>query len=380
MISTLLFLLSGFNEVQSKQLLLLKQRSRLDNLFSYEIKECIKSATLLPSGVWSVPASIPQDGRKQFDYSSLTSVRAVINDIAFATTPQSLVDIVRGLNIEQPLLWTIEYECLAPLEHASTVKQGNISEDEIAINEDSAEAVQSNENLLKYSSAAADRKSFSSKTLFCAISQCIKGAPALDTRDAAIFYFILETASGFHFGSAAESLSPLGIKRYSASTTLPPYISTSVSPSVTVNDPNSDRTSLKISSNPASSVLSIKEFWAGRPFIFSAALNIEIAESVMNILKERLKERSQLQKVKEEKEKEKEKENNKNNNYTTDNVIENDKGEELKRKNEYENEHESMDEIENAMNEEVFTVLDPCCGSGTTLFVGRRYNNENNSQ
>ena len=287
------------HNVCSSSLLLLKQRSRLDNLFAYEIKECVSSASLLSTGVWSASNSATTDPTDKFDYRSLSCVRSVINDIAFASTPQGLVDIVRSLGIDQQYLWTMEYECLAPLERIFPDTTNNENTD--------------------YTSTAADRKAFSSKTLFCALSQCIKGVPALDTRDAVVFYIILETAKGFHFGSSTESLSPLSNVRYSTRTTIDRTDVDSISDNVV-------RT--KIKSESISSTESVKEFWAGRPFIFSAALNIEIAESVLNILKSRL----------------------------TNNLKE----------------KEKVKKEEMAVTEKVFTVLDPCCGSGTTMFVGRR--------
>lgn len=82
--------------------------------------------------------------------------------------------------------------------------------------------------------------------------------------------------------------------------------------------------------------LGVKELWAGRPFIFSAALNIEIAGAVMNILQAKL------------------------------------------RAKQSESESEGEGKGEGSVGagagtaDRVFTVLDPCCGSGTTLLVARR--------
>ena len=329
MIFGLLFVLVVLLEAQSKQLLLQKHRSRLDNLFSYEIKECIKSANLLSTGLWSIPAQSFGTQGSAFDRRKLTSVRAIIDDIAFATTPQGLVDIVRGLDIIQPLLWTIEYECLSHLETSST-----------ATGESSSVSEQSP---LKTSASATDRKYFSSKTLFCAISQCIKGVPALDTRDAAIFYFILETTHGFHFGSATESLSPLSIIRYTAHSSSSNPIPTPINPTLSDGRSSFDRLGSESLSVP------IKEFWAGRPFIFSAALNIEIAESVMNILRARLEEKRDRKRG-----------------SIKNSIIEED----------HENKKKKDEDIKLGIIEKefenIFTVLDPCCGSGTTLFIGRR--------
>jgi hypothetical protein len=197
-----------------------------------------------------------------------------------------LIDNVRGLKISQPLPWSIEYECLAPLEDASPGTAETI--DGILKERQQISATTS-------SKLPVDRKSFSSKTLFCAISQCIQGPPALDPREALAYYFLLETKEGFHLGFCTEPLNPTVAKQ-------------------------SNCIDLPISRHAP---LNIKELWAGRPFIFSAALNIEIAEAVMNILHAKLKAKKDV----------------------------------------------SEDMVK---DDTVFTVLDPCCGSGTTLFVARR--------
>jgi hypothetical protein len=100
------------------------------------------------------------------DDLSLSSVRAVINDIAFADTPRELVDIVRNLNIVQPLPWTIEYECVSPLEYKEETYQGSK-------NPGNKDELRTNKEFIP--SSASLRKSFSSKTLFLSLSQCIQG-------------------------------------------------------------------------------------------------------------------------------------------------------------------------------------------------------------
>ena len=354
MIFALSFLLFVLLEAQSKQLLLQKQRSRLDNIFSYEIRECIKSACLLSPGVWSIPAQTLGSHGVALDRRNLPSVRAIIDDIAFATTPQGLVDIVRELDIVQPLLWTIEYECLSQVETSSTAIGEHSFVNEIVGKKCETKAAEINEqSRLTKSSSAADRKSFSSKTLFCAISQFIKGAPALDTRDAAIFYFILETTHGFHFGSAAESLSPLSIIRYPAHSSPSTPAPTPIDPTISGRRSSLDQLGSESLSVP------IKEFWAGRPFIFSAALNIEIAESVMNILKTRLKEKSGFKNILIRRD------DCKRDGIDNSISIEEHENKDLE-------EQKIIFEKKEEVEEKIFTVLDPCCGSGTTLFIGRR--------
>jgi hypothetical protein len=279
-------LLLFFPTLKCSRLFLLKQRQRLEELFRYEISECISSARQLSPNLWTSPkqSSFIEDGVIQAKH--LTSIRSVIDIIAFGGSPTELVDNVRGLKISQPLPWSIEYECLAPLEDAPPGTAKTI---------DGTTKERSQISVTKFSKLAVDRKSFSSKTLFCAISQCIQGPPALDSREALAYYYLLETKEGFHLGLSTEPLNPTVAKQRNS-------------------------IDLPISRQAP---LSIKELWAGRPFIFSAALNIEIAEAVMNILHAKLRAK---------------------------------KGE-----------SEKM-----AKDNTIFTVLDPCCGSGTTLYVARR--------
>lgn len=272
--------------LKCSRLLLLKQRQRLEELFRYEISECISSARQLSPSLWTAPTqdSFIKDDSIQAEH--LTSVRSAVDIIAFGGSPSELVDYVRGLKISQPLPWSIEYECLAPLEDAPRAT----AETRNGISNESSHITAT-----KSSNMAIDRKSFSSKTLFCAISQCIQGPPALDPREALAYYYLLETKDGFHLGLSKDPLNPTVAKQ-----------SKSVDLSISRHAP-----------------LNIKELWAGRPFIFSAALNIEIAEAVMNVLHAKLK----------------------------------------AKKSESKN---------TAKDDTAFTVLDPCCGSGTTLFVARR--------
>jgi hypothetical protein len=271
--------------LKCSRLLLLKQRQRLEELFRYEISECISSARQLSPNLWTAPkqASFIEDGCIQATH--LTSIRSVIDIIAFGGSPTELVDNIRGLKISQPLPWSIEYECLAPLADAP----------QTAETIDGTSNERSQISVTKSTKVAVDRKSFSSKTLFCAISQCVQGPPALDPREALAYYYLLETKEGFHLGLSTEPLNPTVAKQ-------------------------SNSVDLPISWQ---ALLSTKELWAGRPFIFSAALNIEIAEAVMNILHAKLRaKKGGIGKM--------------------------------------------------AEDDTVFTVLDPCCGSGTTLFVARR--------
>jgi hypothetical protein len=95
--------------IESSKILLLKQRSRLDNLFSYEIKECLKCATSLSPQMFSIP--------HMDDDLTLGSVRAVINDISFGNNPRELIDIVRGtvcicLHIMYIYIYIYIYICL----------------------------------------------------------------------------------------------------------------------------------------------------------------------------------------------------------------------------------------------------------------------------
>ena len=330
----LVLLLQFISECSCNSLLLLKQRLRLEHLFHYEVSQCLQSASFLAPGLWSVPTSITDIDDITVRPKSLISVRYVAKSIAFATSPAGLIDVVRNMHIEQPLPWTIEYECLTPLEsEAPVLKNGRQSTDEETqtdnnIQYDIDQTLQSHlsqastldiavkETGQQRSVPSVDRKSFSSKTLFCSLSQCINGAPALDTREAKVFYYILETQKGFHFGSSTEPLNSLDVRSKSV-----------------------DKSIGKITagvSQASAPELGVKELWAGRPFIFSAALNIEIAGAVMNILQAKL------------------------------------------RAKQSESESEGEGKGEGSVGagagtaDRVFTVLDPCCGSGTTLLVARR--------
>ena len=312
----ILLLLHFVSECSCNSLLLLKQRFRLENLFNFEVSQCLNSASSLSPGLWSVPTSIADTDDTTRYLKSLTSVRSVAKSIAFATSPVELVNIVRSMHVQQPLPWTIEYECLTPLgsevptltneRHDNDVatRTDNHIQDDISLASATSNVIIKNTNQQR-SVSTVERKSFSSKTLFCSLSQCINGAPALDAREAKAFYYIFETQNGFHFCSSFE---PLKLSD--------------------VRSKNTDKSFGKITSatgEPHALQTGLKEFWAGRPFIFSAALNIEIACAVMNILEAKL--RGKLSKT-----------------------IENRAG----------------------PAERVFTVLDPCCGSGTTLMVARR--------
>ena len=325
-------LLEFVSECSCNSLLLLKQRLRLEHLFHYEISQCLQSASFLSPGLWSVPTSITDIDNITVRPKSLISVRSVAKSIAFATSPAGLIDVVRSMHIQQPLPWTIEYECLTPLEsEAPALKNeghnnGEVTQTDNNIQDDIGQTLQSpfsqrstpdidrEETGQRRSVPSVDRKSFSSKTLFCSLSQCINGAPALDTREAEVFYYIFETQKGFHLGSSTESLNSLDVRSKSV-----------------------DKSIGKITagvSQASAAQLGVKELWAGRPFIFSAALNIEIAGAVMNILQAKLRAKQ------------------------SDSVSEG-KG-------------EGSVGTEAGSADRVFTVLDPCCGSGTTLLVARR--------
>jgi hypothetical protein len=325
-------LLQFVSECSCNSLLLLKQRLRLEHLFHYEVSQCLQSASLLSPGLWSVPTSITDIDDITVRPKSLISVRSVAKSIAFATSPAGLIDVVRNMHIQQPLPWTIEYECLTPLESVAPLLKNEIhnndeeTQTDKKIQDDIGQTMQSHfilgstpdiateEMGQKRSVPTVDRKSFSSKTLFCSLSQCINGAPALDTREAKLFYYIFETQKGFHFGSSTEPLNSLDARSKSV-----------------------DKRIGKITagvSQASAAQLGVKELWAGRPFIFSAALNIEIAGAVMNILLAKLRAK-QSERVSEGK-------------------------------------REDSAGAGAGTADRVFTVLDPCCGSGTTLLVARR--------
>lgn len=319
-----ILLLQFVSECSCNSLLLLKQRLRLEHLFNYEVSQCLKAASSLSPGLWSV--SDIED--TTIHLRSLISVRSVAKSIAFATSPVELVDIVRNMGLQQPFPWTIEYECLAPFgSEATTFKNGihnndvetqtdNLNENDFsdasqspfscsATHNDALEDIRRRRSVL-----TVERKSFSSKTLFCSLSQCINGAPALDTRKARVFYYIFETLSGFHFCSSTKPLNTSEVRSKTIDKSagyIPPGIREQGTPQ-----------------------LGLKELWAGRPFIFSAALNIEIAGAVMNILNAKLRAKSS---------------------ETTEG---------------------GGGGVGVGAADSVFTVLDPCCGSGTTLMVARR--------
>ena len=319
-----ILLLQFVSECSCNSLLLLKQRLRLENLFNYEVSQCLKSASPLSPGLWSV-SDIDDT---TIHLRSLISVRSVAKSIAFATSPVELVDIVRYMGLQQPIPWTMEYECLAPFgSEASTFKNG-IRNNDVEIQTDNlnendfSDALQSPLSKIatqidvfedirgQRSVSTIERKSFSSKTLFCSLSQCINGVPALDTRKARVFYYIFEALSGFYFCSSTEPLNTSDVRSKTidrSAENIPPGTREEGTPQ-----------------------LGLKELWAGRPFIFSAALNVEIAGAVMNILNAKLRAKS---------------------------------GETIQG---------GVGGVGVGAADSVFTVLDPCCGSGTTLMMARR--------
>ena len=317
----LLLLRSSLFGVCAEKLLILKQRLRLERLFNYEITECVSTSTQLSTLLWSAPMQPASSNKNDFDPKLLSSFRSEVVSIAFAETPANLIEALQGLKIVQPLLWSIEYECLAPIETDITTGIEEMAIKSSTTRDRTATMPEIDISSTKSSRTALDRKSFSSKTLFCAISQCISGMPALDPREAEVFYYLLETQNGFHFGSSSEPLNPPDTRPSSMGVS-----SNRVDKRLTDND--------VISSQPlqglAKMSMSTKELWAGRPFIFSAALNIEIAESVINILQAKLRAKEDMKEL-----------------------LDGSDAVQRKRKS-------------------VFTILDPCCGSGTTLFIARK--------
>jgi hypothetical protein len=115
---------------------------------------------------------------------------------------------------------------------------------------------------------------YSAKALLCAISQCFQTPPAIDllTQKSALAFKIYGTESSLHFCEVVADFS--------------------------------------------SDIRRTKEVWSSRPFQYSAALHLEVAESLVNIL---------------------------------------------------------VHVFINTHAKRPSTLLDPCCGSGTTLYVARRY-------
>lgn len=115
---------------------------------------------------------------------------------------------------------------------------------------------------------------YTAKALLCAVSQCFQTPPAIDllAQESAQAFRIYGTESSLHLCEVMADLS--------------------------------------------SDIRRTKEVWSSRPFQYSAALHLEVAESLVNILV-----------------------------------------------------HEFM----NTHAKRPTTLLDPCCGSGTTLYVARRY-------
>jgi hypothetical protein len=218
--------------------------------------------------------------------SAPTSMKVILDKLAFASTASDVVDAVRKLNMIEKLPWVMEYECISPLQTEA--------------NKPKAAELERQQN-----SKRTTRRNFTSKTLLCALSQCISGAAAVDPMDALVTYYILETTSGLYFGSSAKSQG------------------------ASDSNMNSDSDTMEAD-------------WKRRPFIFSSSLNLEIAESVCKTLKAKvLKNRRE--------------------------AFAEDKCEQVTR----ESPHEGVKE-EKRINDAV-TLMDPCCGSGTTLFMARRY-------
>ena len=143
--------------------------------------------------------------------------------------------------------------------------------------------------LLYVPSREIPRSLLSTKLFFCAISQLIRGPPALYVGDSRSTFKIYETEKGFHFCS----------------------------------DPS-----------PGISV-SMKKTWSQRPFQYSAALNFEAALSIVNILIARVLTRAECRFHQEEE----------------DDVMHGDA----------------------LLENHTLTFYDPCCGSGTNLFIAARY-------
>jgi hypothetical protein len=144
-------------------------------------------------------------------------------------------------------------------------------------------------------------REFTTKTLMCALSQSIGGLPSLNPEKALHIYRILDTPNGLYF-----ALSPNNADK---------------------------RLKLSVNSPECTPDRSLEHMWRDRPFIFSASLSVDLAETVCKTL---------LAKAKR-------------------NVL-------LKRKSSISSDDDPEQEVES--NE--VTLFDPCCGSGTTLYVAKR--------
>jgi hypothetical protein len=120
----------------------------------------------------------------------------------------------------------------------------------------------------------------------------------------------------------------------------------------------------------------------GRPFIFSASLNIEISQAVINILKARLqaKDKKRIKNNNNDSDNDAIKNNDKKNNYdhNNDNNNDNDNSDNTNANRDGPIDSRYVNDIDcgsdSGINtDKVYTMMDPCCGSGTNLFMARRY-------
>lgn len=164
----------------------------------------------------------------------LSGVEATVSSLAFGPDPNQLLSQIRQLGLRCNLPWTIDYQ------------------------------------LLLIRKDTKNRK-FSSRLLFCAISQLIQGPPALIPEESKAKFLVYETENGLHL--CRDPLRPSAVSTW-------------------------------------------KDLWSKRPFQYSAALNFEVTVAILNVLVSR---------------------------------------------------------VPSTPSPSSMVFYDPCCGSGTTLFVAARF-------
>ena len=177
-----LLLIIGF--VNSKRLLLvsLKERIRLEKLFIYEFTQCFPDTEQLVKSRTGTLWLLDIDDNKGIStkLAQSTCIRSTYDLISVGSTASELLESSKKA-LEFYLIeydsaeWVMEYECLEPLVKSLSKNIGDTCIPSQRV------------------------KPFTSKTLFCALSQYINTPPSLDPSEASTFYTILETKNFLYF-------------------------------------------------------------------------------------------------------------------------------------------------------------------------------------
>lgn len=241
-------------------LLVTKLRDRMRTsscpLFPLEIKSVYGDSEPL-SGYSSCLWRVPARSYHASDGHRLYCVQTIMKELVYSDDVGVFIQSIRALLASQEMdrPWSLDYEYVPSSINTSL----------------STSTLHKGKKLQQVDKMGG---AYSAKALLCAISQCFRTPPAIDllTQQSALAFRIYGTESSLHFCEVVSDFS--------------------------------------------SDIRRTKEVWSSRPFQYSAALHLEVAESLVNIL---------------------------------------------------------VRVFINTHAKRPMTLLDPCCGSGTTLSVARRY-------